>query len=202
MKQVLVINSSISGDKGHSVQLAQQFLAQLPQGSFSIDTLDLHSTPLPHLEMAEIAAWMTPAGQRSAEQQQLAAVSDDIIARVQAADVIVLGVPMYNFGIPSQLKALLDRIARAGITFKYTEQGPVGLLEDKPVVVFATRGGLYQGTPMDSQTPFLQSFLNFVGLKELHFVYAEGLNMGADAQQAALAAAKQRLAEIGAAIAA
>ena len=109
---------------------------------------------------------------------------------------------MYNFGVPSQLKALLDRVARAGITFKYTEQGAVGLLDDKPVIIFATRGGVYQGTTMDSQTPFLQSFFNFVGLKSLHFVYAEGLNMGADAQQAALAAATQRLAEISQAVAA
>ena len=202
MKQILLINSSINGDKGHSVQLAQQFIARLPHGSYTLDTLDLNSTPTPHLEMAEIAAWMTPAAQRNEAQQQLAALSDTIIGRIKAADIIVLGVPMYNFGIPSQLKALLDRIARAGITFKYTEQGAVGLLDDKPVVVFATRGGVYQGTPADSQTPFLQLFLNFVGLKDIHFVYAEGLNMGTDAQQAALAAAKERLVQISANIAA
>ncbi|GAB2929341.1 FMN-dependent NADH-azoreductase [Rheinheimera gaetbuli] len=202
MKQILVINSSINGDKGHSAQLTQQFLAQLPADSFTVDSLDLNETPVPHLAMTEIAAWMTPAEQRSAEQQQLAAISDGVIARITAADVIVIGVPMYNFGVPSQLKALLDRVARAGITFKYTEQGPVGLLEDKPVVIFATRGGVYQGTTMDSQTPFLQTFLNFVGLKDLHFVYAEGLNMGAEAQQSALAAARHRLVEIGAAVAA
>ena len=202
MKQLLVINSSINGDKGHSVQLTQQFLAQLPQGSFAVDSIDLNNAPLPHLGMSEIAAWMTPAEQRSEQQQQLAAVSDQLIGRIKAADVIVLGVPMYNFGVPSQLKALLDRVARAGITFKYTDQGPVGLLDDKPVIIFATRGGVYQGTTMDSQTPFLQSFFNFVGLKSLHFVYAEGLNMGDDAQQAALAAAKQRLAEIGQTLAA
>jgi FMN-dependent NADH-azoreductase len=202
MKQILLINSSINGDKGHSVQLAQQFIAQLPKGSFTLDTLDLHAAPLSHLEMNEIAAWMTPAEQRSSEQHSLAAISDDVIARFKAADVIVLGVPMYNFGIPSQLKALLDRVARAGVTFKYTEQGPVGLLEDKPVVIFATRGGIYQGTELDSQTPFLQTFFNFVGLKDVHFVYAEGLNMGADAQQAALTAASARLAQISAKIAA
>ena len=202
MKQILLINSSISGDKGHSVQLAEQFIAQLPKGSFKLDTLDLNLTPVPHLEMAEIAAWMTPEQERNASQQALAAISDDIIARIKAADVIIVGVPMYNFGVPSQLKALLDRVARAGITFKYTEQGAVGLLDDKPVVVFATRGGMYQGTPMDSQTPFLQTFFNFVGLKDVHFVYAEGLNMGADAQQAALTAAQQRLIEISAKIAA
>ena len=202
MKHILLINSSINGDKGHSAQLAQQFIAQLPKGSFKLDTLDLNATPVPHLDMTEMAAWMTPAEQRSSEQQRLAAISDDIVARIKAADVIVLGVPMYNFGIPSQLKALLDRVARAGVTFKYTEQGPVGLLDDKPVVIFAARGGIYQGTGLDSQTPFLQTFFNFVGLKDLHFVYAEGLNMGTDAQQAALTAAKARLTEISAKIAA
>ena len=198
MKKILFISSSISGDKGHSVQLAQQFIEKLPKQSVALDTLDLNATPVPHLDMAEMAAWMTPVEQRNDEQQRLAAVSDDIVARIKAADVLVLGVPMYNFGIPSQLKALLDRVARAGITFKYTEQGPVGLLEDKPVVIFATRGGIYQGTSMDSQTPFLQTFFNFVGLKDIHFVYAEGLNMGTDAQQTALNAAKARLTEISA----
>ncbi|MBZ9613623.1 FMN-dependent NADH-azoreductase [Rheinheimera maricola] len=203
MKQILLINSSINGAKGHSVQLAQQFIAGLADGaSVTVDTLDLNASPVPHLDMAEIAAWMTPESQRDAAQQQLAALSDDIIARIKAADVIVLGVPMYNFGVPSQLKALLDRVARAGITFKYTDQGPVGLLDNKPVVIFATRGGVYQGTELDSQTPFLQTFFNFVGLTEVHFIYAEGLNMGADAQEAALNAAKARLAEISAKIAA
>ncbi|MDX1392090.1 MAG: NAD(P)H-dependent oxidoreductase [Rheinheimera sp.] len=202
MKQILLITSSISGDKGHSNQLTQQFIAQLPQGSFTLDTLDLNQTPVPHLEMSEIAAWMTPAEQRSDDQAALAALSDDIITRIKAADVIVLGVPMYNFGVPSQLKALLDRVARAGVTFSYTENGPVGLLEDKPVVIFATRGGVYQGTALDSQTPFLQTFFNFIGLKDVHFVYAEGLNMGVDAQQTALTAARNRLAEISAKIAA
>jgi FMN-dependent NADH-azoreductase len=202
MKQILLITSSISGDKGHSNQLTQQFIAQLPQGSFTLDTLDLNQAPVPHLEMSEIAAWMTPAEQRSDDQAALAALSDDIITRIKAADVIVLGVPMYNFGVPSQLKALLDRVARAGVTFSYTENGPVGLLEDKPVVIFATRGGVYQGTALDSQTPFLQTFFNFIGLKDVHFVYAEGLNMGVDAQQTALTAARNRLAEISAKIAA
>jgi FMN-dependent NADH-azoreductase len=202
MKQILLINSSISGDKGHSVQLAQQFVDQLPQANVKVDVLDLNATPLPHLEMTEISAWMTPAEQRDKTQQSLAAISDNIVARIKAADVIVLGVPMYNFGVPSQLKAMLDRVARAGITFSYTEQGPVGLLDDKPVIIFATRGGIYQGTALDSQTPFLQTFFNFIGLKDLHFVYAEGLNMGADAQQMALTAAKTRLTEISARIAA
>ncbi|WP_337843629.1 NAD(P)H-dependent oxidoreductase [Rheinheimera sp.] len=201
MAHILVINSSISGDKGQSTQLSQQFLQQLPAG-FSLETLDVAQDSYPHLAMAEIGAWMTPESDRTPEQKALAALSDNAIAQVKKADAIVIGVPMYNFGIPSQLKAYFDRLARAGITFKYTETGPVGLLDDKPVIVLATRGGLYQGTPADSQTPFVQSFLNFIGLKDIHFVYAEGLNMGAESAEKALTAAKARLAELAPAVAA
>ncbi|MFC4656391.1 FMN-dependent NADH-azoreductase [Rheinheimera marina] len=201
MAHILVINSSISGDKGQSTQLSQQFLQQLPAG-FSLETLDVAQDSYPHLAMAEIGAWMTPESDRTPEQKALAALSDNAIAQVKKADAIVIGVPMYNFGIPSQLKAYFDRLARAGITFKYTETGPVGLLDDKPVIVLATRGGLYQGTSADSQTPFVQSFLNFIGLKDVHFVYAEGLNMGPESAEKALAAAKARLAELAPSVAA
>ena len=199
MKNILVVHSSISGEQGQSNQLIEQFVQQLPAG-FQRTDLDLVALAQPHLTMTEIGAWMTPAAERSPEQQALAALSDDAIAAVTAADVILIGVPMYNFGVPSQLKAWLDRLARAGITFKYTEQGPVGLLADKPVVFFATRGGLYQGTAADSQTPYLQTFFNFIGLKQLHFVFAEGLNMGPDAASAALAAAKAKISEFAAQI--
>lgn len=193
MKTVLFINSSIRGADSQSAQLAQQFLSELPQGAYKLETIDLGKQAIPHLDMAEMAAWMTPAAERTAEQQALAAVSDGIIDKIKAADVLLFGVPMYNFAIPSQLKAFLDRVARAGVTFKYTEQGPVGLLEDKPVIILAARGGLYQGTAADSQTPFLTSIFNFVGLTQLHFVYAEGLNMGEDSATKALAAAKLRI---------
>lgn len=194
MKNVLVINSSISGTNGNSTKLVQHLLAQLPQAQ--VTEIDLGAKPLPHLEMAEIGAWMTPAAERSAEQQALAAHSDDLIAKVQAADAVIFGVPMYNFALPSQLKALLDRLARAGITFKYTETGPVGLLQDKPVIFALARGGVYANTPADSQVPFLKTFFNFIGLTQLHFVYAEGLNMGPDAAEKGISAAQQQLTEL------
>lgn len=194
MKNVLVINSSISGTNGNSTKLVQHLLAQLPQAQ--VTEIDLGAKPLPHLEMAEIGAWMTPAAERSAEQQALAAHSDDLIAKVQAADAVIFGVPMYNFALPSQLKALLDRLARAGITFKYTETGPVGLLQDKPVIFALARGGIYANTPADSQVPFLKTFFNFIGLTQLHFVYAEGLNMGPDAAEKGISAAQQQLTEL------
>ncbi|EIW90414.1 (acyl-carrier-protein) phosphodiesterase [Alishewanella agri BL06] len=194
MKNVLVINSSISGANGNSTKLVQHLLAQLPQ--VQVTEIDLGAKPLPHLEMAEIGAWMTPAAERSAEQQALAAHSDDLIAKVQAADAVIFGVPMYNFALPSQLKALLDRLARAGVTFKYTETGPVGLLQDKPVIFALARGGVYANTPADSQVPFLKTFFNFIGLTQLHFVYAEGLNMGPDAAEKGISAAQQQLTEL------
>jgi FMN-dependent NADH-azoreductase len=201
MKKVLVVNSSVSGENGQSSQLIEQFVQALPAGFSRVD-VDLAAEAYPHLAMAELAAWMTPETDRSAEQKALAALSDDAIAAVQAADVILVGVPMYNFGVPSQLKAWFDRLARVGITFKYTEQGPVGLLANKPVIFFATRGGIYKDLPADSQTPFLKSFFSFIGLTDLHFIYAEGLNMGAESAQQALAAAKTQIGEVSAKIAA
>ncbi|MCC5451179.1 NAD(P)H-dependent oxidoreductase [Rheinheimera sp. UJ51] len=197
MKNILVINSSISGSAGKSVELVQHFLAQLPQAQHKVTEIDLNATPLAHLTMPEMGSWMTAAAERNAEQQQLAAISDDLVAQIKAADVLVFGVPMYNFAIPSQLKALLDRLARVGVTFKYTEQGPVGLLNDKPVVFALTRGGVYANSPADSQVPFLKTFFNFLGLTQLHFVYAEGLNMGPDSAAQAMSKAKTQLSALG-----
>ena len=101
----------------------------------------------------------------------------DLIAELNDNELIVIGMPMYNFGIPSTFKAWIDRIARAGITFKYTEQGAVGLIKDKKVVVLAARGGVYQGTDMDTQTKYLKDVLGFVGMTDVNFIYAEGLAM-------------------------
>lgn len=201
MANILVINSSLSGENGQSSQLSQQFLASLPADT-QVDTLDLVQDSYPHLTMTEIGAWMTAESDRTDEQKALAALSDSAIAQIKKADAVVIGVPMYNFGVPSQLKAYFDRLARAGITFAYTENGPVGLLQDKPVFLFATRGGLYQGTPMDSQTPFISAFLNFIGLKDQHFIYAEGLNMGPESAEKALVAAKARIAVLAQSVAA
>lgn len=201
MRNILVVNSSISGEKGQSSQLINNFVSALP-ATAQVQQLDLNQAGLSHLTMPEIAAWMTPDTDRSSEQQQLAAVSDSLIAQVKAADVILIGVPMYNFGVPSQLKAWFDRIARAGVTFKYTDKGPVGLLDDKPVVFFLTRGGLYKDLPQDTQTPYLVNFFNFIGLRNLHFIFAEGLNMGAEPAAAALEAARAAIAELSSNLAA
>lgn len=197
MTNILFINSSISGENGNSTKLARHFLAQLPAGT-TVTEVDLNNDPLPHLEMAEIGAWMTEPAQRTEQQQALAARSDQLIAKIEAADALIIGVPMYNFSLPTQLKAAFDRIARAGVTFKYTETGPVGLLQDKPVIFALARGGAYANTPADSQVPLLKTFFNFVGLTQLHFVYAEALNMGPESADKALNEAQQQLTALAA----
>jgi FMN-dependent NADH-azoreductase len=123
----------------------------------------------------------------------VAAFSDALIDELRAADVIVLGLPMYNFGVPSSLKAYFDHVARAGVTFRYTEKGAEGMLKGKKAYVFATRGGLYAGTPADTQTTYVRDFLRFIGIDDVEFVYAEGLAMGEAPKENALAAANRSI---------
>lgn len=193
MATLLRINSSVFGDNGNSSVLTQEFVqrwkTQHPTGEVLVR--DFAKEDVPHLDAVRVQALFSPAEGRTAAQQAVLDYSDKIIAEIEAADVIVMGVPMYNFGIPSRLKAYFDHIARAGVTFKYTETGPVGLLNNKPVYIIATRGGIHKGQPSDSQSQFLTTFLNFVGLHELHFIYAEGLNMGK--KDDAFAAAKAQI---------
>ncbi|HSC66685.1 MAG TPA: NAD(P)H-dependent oxidoreductase [Cellvibrio sp.] len=180
MATLLQINSSVFGDNGNSSALTQEFVqrwkTQNPNGEVIIR--DFAKEDVPHLDATRIQALFSPAEGRTQAQQAVLDYSDKIIAEIQAADAIVIGVPMYNFGIPSTLKAYFDHIARAGVTFKYTETGPAGLLADKPVYIIATRGGVHKGQASDTQSQFLTNFLSFVGLKDVHFIYAEGLNMG------------------------
>jgi FMN-dependent NADH-azoreductase len=132
------------------------------------------------------------------EQQRHVAESDALIDELRRADVLVLGVPMYNFGVPSTLKAYFDHVARAGVTFRYTAEGPVGLLTGKRAFVFATRGGRYAGTDADLQSAFLRRFLGFIGINDVEFVYAEGLSLGAEQRDQALAAALERIDQLAA----
>jgi FMN-dependent NADH-azoreductase len=133
-----------------------------------------------------------------AQSSRLAAESDALIGELERADVIVIGLPMYNFGVPSTLKAYFDHVARAGVTFRYTAQGPVGLLTGKKAFVFATRGGRHAGTPSDLQTAFVRQFLGFIGIRDVQFVYAEGLALGAAERSAAVADALARIEQLAA----
>lgn len=195
MKNILVITASMFGQVGQSSQLVNRTLEQLHQryGETRISHRDLAAEPVPHLDAERFGAFLTDAGERNGDQQQVVDYSDSLIQEIQDADIIVMGVPMYNFGIPSALKAYFDHIARAGVTFRYTANGPEGLLADRPVYILAARGGIYAGTPNDSQTPYIRSFLGFLGLKDVHFIYAEGLNMGEEQKENALQKADRNI---------
>lgn len=202
MVTLLQLQSSIFADHGVSSQLSaalvQRWLAANPGGR--VIRRDLGSEPLPHLDAARITALSTPAQDHTPEQAAVVAQSDRLIEEWRDADYVVMGVPLYNFGIPSQLKSYFDHIARAKVTFQYRANGPEGLLKDRPTVVLASRGGYYRtrqagGTDpqTDPQTAHLKDFLGLVGIRNLHFVYAEGLNMGAEAKDQALAAARRQI---------
>lgn len=192
---ILQVNGSVRANGSNSTRLADAITARLrsQQPDACLVLRDLATHPHPVLDAAALAALSTPATERTAEQAARVALDDALIAEVQAADVIVLGVPMYNFGIPAQLKAWIDAIARAGVTFRYTEQGPEGLLRNKKVYVGLARGGLYRDTPADSQVPYLRNVLGFFGLTDIEFVYAEGLNMGPESAHKALREAEAHI---------
>ncbi len=178
MNNILSIMSSLNGEQGNSAILANELLSSLAKtAKVNIIKRDLAQQNLSHLSQQEVAAWMTPANERNNEQIQLANISDTLVEELKASDTLVIGMPMINFGIPSTFKTWVDRIARAGITFNYTENGPVGLLNNKKVIIIATRGGMYAGTNKDSQSQYLKDFFTFIGIKDISFIYAEGLNM-------------------------
>jgi FMN-dependent NADH-azoreductase len=198
-KTYLALKSSLSGDVALSSRLVDRFVAQRVDGDARdgvravVVVRDLAAEPLPHLTAERFSALTTPAEQRTAAQARIAAESDELVAELQTADVIVIGLPMYNFGVPSTLKAYFDHVARAGVTFSYTAEGPRGLLTGKKVFVLATRGGRYSGTAQDVQSAFVRQFLGFIGLTDVEFVYAEGLALGAEQRAAAIAEADRRL---------
>jgi FMN-dependent NADH-azoreductase len=188
---ILQINSSARGEGSYSTRLADRIVARLRDADpeATVTLRNLTGNPHPILDEATLGALFTPAAQRTEEQAARVALDDALIAEVAAADVVVLGVPMYNFGVPAQLKNWIDAISRAGVTFRYTANGPEGLLKGKKVYVALTRGGKYRNTPADTQVPYLATVLGFLGMTDVHYVYAEGLAMGADAEREALATA-------------
>ena len=159
----------------------------------AVTVRDLGQTPHPELNEATLQALFTHSEQRTPAQAARVALDDALIAELQAADVVVLGVPMYNFGVPAALKNWIDAISRAKVTFQYTANGPEGLLKGKKIYVVLTRGGQYRNTPSDTQVPYLRTVLSFLGMTDIQFIYAEGLALGADAEQQSLASARQQI---------
>lgn len=186
---ILAIETSILQNNSVSTALIRELSHVLSEriAGAEVTVRDLSDGTMPHFDSSTLVA----IGEGKAE------LADSLIAEVQAADSIILAAPMYNFAVPSQLKAWFDHIARAGTTFKYTESGPVGLLQDKKVYVVTTRGGLHKDKPTDTLVPFLTTVLGFLGLTEVEFIFAEGLAMGDDMREKSLAQAKEQIKAIG-----
>ena len=205
---ILQINSSArswaNGQGSQSTRLANELVEQLRavNAGATLTVRDLTANPHPALDESTLGALFTPAEARSAEQHARVALDHALIDEVKAADVIVIGVPMVNFGITSQLKSWIDAIAKAGLTFQYTANGPVGLVQGKKVYAVLTRGGVYRDQPGDTQVPYLRMLLGFLGMTDIEFIYAEGLAMGPDAEAKALASARAEIARIADGVAA
>ncbi|MGX9219040.1 FMN-dependent NADH-azoreductase [Massilia varians] len=196
---ILHITSSVRGKDSESTRVTNLIVNKLVSSNPDANVVhrDFGAQPHPQLDGAAVGALFTPADQRSAEQSARVALDDALILEAQAADVIVIGAPMYNFGMPVQLKNWFDAIARSGVTFRYTETGPEGLLKNKKVYVATARGGVYP-VEADPQVPHIRMLLNFLGLTDHTFIYSSGLNMGPEAaakgQQAANEAVEAALA--------
>lgn len=197
MSTLLQINASLAGANGQSSRLAQRFVAdwqaQHPEGR--VVTRDLASDPVPHLTAERFQAFLSQPDARTEEQRAHAEYSDALIDEIKSADTIVFAVPMYNFSVPSTLRAYFDHIARAGVTFSYSANGPEGLLKGKKAYVFITRGGFYSDAA-DTQTPYLKQFLGFIGITDVSFVFAQGLHMGDESREKSLAQAHNAIEEL------
>ncbi|WP_281629659.1 FMN-dependent NADH-azoreductase [Vibrio sp. St2] len=192
MTNTLVLKSSILGPHSQSNQLIDHAL----EGKSGIIERDLAATPVPVLDMNVATALRSDGNDLSDDLKAVLELSNQLIDELKAADTIVIGAPMYNFMVPTQLKNWFDLIARAGVTFSYTETGPVGLIENKKVIVVTTRGGLHKDSPRNSIESYLTTMLGFIGITDVEFVYAEALNMGEDAAAVAREDALKQLAEL------
>jgi FMN-dependent NADH-azoreductase len=203
MSTVLVLNSSANGAASVSRQLVQGIVARLQadEPQLRLVSRDLGEQPIPHLTAATVGA-IGPAEPADVAQAATRALSDELIAELQAADTIVIGAPMYNFGIASTLKTWFDHVLRAGQTFRYTEAGPEGLVKGKRAIVAIARAGHYTdgpAQPIDFQEPYLRHLLGFIGITDVTFVRAERLAFGPEVRAESIAAAQAVIARLGAA---
>lgn len=201
-KNILHIDSSPLGGNSVSRKLTAKIVAELTakHPDSKVVTRDLAANPVPHLDAGTIGAMFTPADQRNDASKNAIQLSEDAVEEVLAADVIVIGAPMWNFGVPSVLKAWIDHVARAGRTFRYNAQGQIESLvpPNKKVIIVSSRGGIYSDGPMkamDHQESYLTAVLGFIGLHDVSFVRAEGVAMGDEAKQNAFAVAEGHVAD-------
>jgi len=201
MKNVLIVTSSAQGAASVSSRLAAGFAERLREADpgAAIVRRDVGAEPVPHLAEDSVFAIRGKPAETEAERAALA-LSDALVAELRQADLIVIGAPMYNFGMPSTLKAWFDHVLRARVTFRYGEDGSVqGLLAGRKAVVIESRAGFYsegEAAAMDSQEPHIRTLLGFVGIDDVDFVRAEKLAFGPEAAEASVAAAQARLASL------
>ncbi len=199
MSNVLFVTSSMFGEQSKSRGLGLELIERWRNAAPATRVTVRDTNAIPHFSGELLGALMTPADKRTAEQAALVAGADALIAEVEAADTIVIAAPMYNFTIPSTLKAWLDHIARAGRTFRYTASGPEGLLKGKKVFIASARGGFYAdgpAKPMDFQEPYLRAMLGFLGLDDVTFVHAEGQAVSPEAAANGLLKARETVAAL------
>ena len=196
MTNLLFVSSSLFGDGSQSRLIAAELIDRWRQANprTTVVERDLTAESMPHLSLAALAAASTPVDERSADARQAAALADKLVEEVERANVIVITAPMYNFSIPSTLKAWIDHIARAGRTFRYSAAGPEGLLKGRKVFIVTGRGGIYSDGPakgMDFQEPYLQAMLGFLGLDDVTFIHVEGLKISPEAAEVGIATARR-----------
>lgn len=193
---ILHITSSARGAASYSNRVAADVIAELQRrepGS-TVTTRDLARDPLPHIDDDFVAATKSPAGPQTESQRRQLAQSDVLVDELLAADMVVIGTPMINFSIPSNLKTWIDYVARAGRTFSYSEKGPQGLVTGKQVILVAARGGVYAENPaFDFQVPYLKNVLGFLGMTEVEVLDVEGTAFGPDVAEKAVIAANAKL---------
>lgn len=197
MSTILVLNSSALGSGSVTRTLVEETVNRLTEGqpNLRVLTRDLNENPIPHLSADAVQGirYAEPANNAQATAQ---ALSNELIAELRAADTIVIGAPMYNFGIPSTLKAWFDYVLRAGETFRYTADGPEGLLKGKRAIVIQARGGLYSEGPaqvMDSQEPHIRTLLGLIGITDVAYIRAEKLAFGPEARDVAISGARTEI---------
>lgn len=201
MSKILNINSSVRNGDSISRKATTEFISKWKARNVDAVVIerDLAAQPLPHIDGETLGAFFTPAEQRTAEQVQIAKLSETLVQELFDADVIVIGAPMYNFSIASGLKAWIDHVARAGVTFKYTDKGPVGLLTGKKVYIFTASGGVYSEGPaqaMDFNGTYLRTVLGFIGLTDVTFIPSEGVALGEEGVNKALAKTSNAINEL------
>ncbi|MEN4603464.1 FMN-dependent NADH-azoreductase [Pantoea agglomerans] len=196
MSKVLVLKSSILAGYSQSSQLADFYIEQSKAQGKEVTVRDLAANPIPVLDGELVGAMRPSDTPLSPRQQEALDLSDELIAELQAHDEVVIAAPMYNFNIPTQLKNYFDLIARAGVTFRYTEAGPEGLVKGKTAVVISSRGGIHKDTPTDLLTPYVKLFLGFIGITDVEFVFAEGIAYGPEVASKATAEAKDAIKQI------